>query len=133
MLEFHVIAERCLVIDLRTHFFVIFLKQSLNVCFHRIMATGQVIVEEMNPKSDDQYKAWKTLDHPTKLKAVASNHLLSSFYRFAVAGGNMVGEIFSLFFYFLISLCIFFIWFYLFCFYRLQFVSCLMMLQIISF
>ncbi|XP_013595097.1 PREDICTED: polycomb group protein FERTILIZATION-INDEPENDENT ENDOSPERM-like [Brassica oleracea var. oleracea] len=54
------------------------------------MATGQVIVEEMNPKSDDQYKAWKTLDHPTKLKAVASNHLLSSFYRFAVAGGNMV-------------------------------------------
>ncbi|CAN6879265.1 unnamed protein product [Brassica oleracea var. botrytis] len=55
-----------------------------------IMATGQVIVEEMNPKSDDQYKAWKTLDHPTKLKAVASNHLLSSFYRFAVAGGNMV-------------------------------------------
>ncbi|KAF3595661.1 hypothetical protein DY000_02027088 [Brassica cretica] len=54
------------------------------------MATGQVIVEEMNPKSDDQYKVWKTLNHPTKLKAVASNHLFSSFYRFAVAGGNMV-------------------------------------------
>nr|VDD40151.1 unnamed protein product [Brassica oleracea] len=34
-----------------------------------IMATGQVIVEEMNPKSDDQYKVWKTLNHPHKIKS----------------------------------------------------------------
>ncbi|CAF2131082.1 unnamed protein product [Brassica rapa] len=33
-----------------------------------IMATAQVTEKEMNPKDDDQYKVWKTLDHPTKLK-----------------------------------------------------------------